>query len=477
CTMVPMRSVPHRVVCLLGLEDGTFPRTQTVDGDDALARDPVTGELDLRSQDRQLLLDAVMAATERLVLLYTAVHPGNGQERPPSVPLGELLDALDRTAAEPVRDRILIRHPLHPNDVRNLTPDALASGGPFSFDPAALRGARAAADPLDRPTPFLDAPLRDAEPRTDLALADLQAFFANPARAFLRQRLDIATPGEPDQGDEAIPVDPDALAQWAVGDRILRRLLAGTDAQAVFDAEPPRGGLPPGMLGARKLDEIGGRAAQLVRSTEAFRAEPAGSVPVDVTLPDGRRLLGTVADVRGDRIVRVSYSSLRPRARLAAWVDLLALASAHPTRPWSSAVVGRWGGGKARAAQVDLGPAEAPSAPADLLADLVAVYDAGMREPLPLPVTTGEAWASAAHRHKDARWPARDSWEGKRDDRTFAENRDPAFSLVLGPASSFDRLAGAPRPGEDPDRQGNRLGAYAVRVWEPLLLRERTRTL
>ncbi|MEO7236593.1 MAG: exodeoxyribonuclease V subunit gamma, partial [Lapillicoccus sp.] len=248
CTMVPMRSVPHRVVCLLGLEDGTFPRTQTVDGDDALARDPVTGELDLRSQDRQLLLDAVMAATERLVLLYTAVHPGNGQERPPSVPLGELLDALDRTAAESVRDRILTRHPLHPNDVRNLTPDALASCGPFSFDPAALRGARAAADPLDRPTPFLDAPLRDAEPRTDLALADLQAFFANPARAFLRQRLDIATPGEPDQGDEAIPVDPDALAQWAVGDRILRRLLAGTDAQVVFDAEPPRGGLPPGML-------------------------------------------------------------------------------------------------------------------------------------------------------------------------------------------------------------------------------------
>ena len=90
CTMVPMRSVPHRVVCLLGLEDGTFPRTQAVDGDDVLARDPVTGELDLRSQDRQLLLDAVMAATEKLVLVYTAAHPGTGQERPPSVPLGEL---------------------------------------------------------------------------------------------------------------------------------------------------------------------------------------------------------------------------------------------------------------------------------------------------------------------------------------------------------------------------------------------------
>ena len=147
CTMVPMRSVPHRVVCLLGLEDGTFPRTQAVDGDDVLARDPVTGELDLRSQDRQLLLDAVMAATEKLVLVYTAAHPGTGQERPPSVPLGELMDALDATAAGPVREQILVRHPLQPNDARNVTAGELVPDEPFSLASAALPGHRAGRRP------------------------------------------------------------------------------------------------------------------------------------------------------------------------------------------------------------------------------------------------------------------------------------------------------------------------------------------
>ena len=62
--MVPMRSVPHRVVCLVGLDDGVFPRLGVVDGDDVLARDPMTGERDIRSEDRQLLLDAIGAATE-----------------------------------------------------------------------------------------------------------------------------------------------------------------------------------------------------------------------------------------------------------------------------------------------------------------------------------------------------------------------------------------------------------------------------
>ena len=61
CTLVPMRSVPHRVVCLLGLDDGAFPRQPTVDGDDVLLRDPLTGERDARSEDRQLLLDAILS--------------------------------------------------------------------------------------------------------------------------------------------------------------------------------------------------------------------------------------------------------------------------------------------------------------------------------------------------------------------------------------------------------------------------------
>ncbi len=53
-----MRSVPHRIVCLLGLDDDAFPRKAPRDGDDLLLDDPWIGERDPRSEDRQLLLDA-----------------------------------------------------------------------------------------------------------------------------------------------------------------------------------------------------------------------------------------------------------------------------------------------------------------------------------------------------------------------------------------------------------------------------------
>src|SRR6185436_18125247 len=185
CTMVPMRSVPHRVVCLVGLDDGVFPRLGVVDGDDALARDPMTGERDIRSEDRQLLLDAIGAATEKLVVTYTGANEYSGQQRPPAVPLVELLDALDLTSAASVRDRVVVTHPLQPFDIRNVTPGELVPGEPFTFDPTALIAARAASGQRAEPPAFLPQPL-PSPPPDDVALADLTEFFKDPVKGFFR---------------------------------------------------------------------------------------------------------------------------------------------------------------------------------------------------------------------------------------------------------------------------------------------------
>ena len=97
CTLVPMRSVPHKVVCLLGLDDGAFPRNPDRDGDDLILADPQIGDHDARSEDRQLVLDALLAATRSLVITYTGRDERSNLSRPPAVPVGELLDVIDGT--------------------------------------------------------------------------------------------------------------------------------------------------------------------------------------------------------------------------------------------------------------------------------------------------------------------------------------------------------------------------------------------
>ncbi|MBA3529802.1 MAG: exodeoxyribonuclease V subunit gamma, partial [Propionibacteriaceae bacterium] len=98
CTMMPMRSIPHRVVCLLGVDDGVFPRSTSVDGDDILALDPWIGDRDPRSEDRQLLLDAIMAAEDHLLIIFSGADARTRAPKPPAVPIGALLDTLDVTA-------------------------------------------------------------------------------------------------------------------------------------------------------------------------------------------------------------------------------------------------------------------------------------------------------------------------------------------------------------------------------------------
>ena len=253
CTMVPMRSVPHRVVCLLGLDDGVFPRAPAVDGDDVLARTPLTGERDLRSEDRQLMLDAILAAREQLVVTYSGANETTGQLRPPAVPLGELLDALDDTVTGG-REHALERHPLQAFDPRNLQPPV-----PFSFDRAALDGARAAAG-TRVPVPSLAGPPLPPRDADDLELGSLVAFFRHPVRAFLRGRLGLSLLDEGDEVADGLPVELDNLQEWAVGDRLLRDLLHGRTPEHALATEWRRGVLPPGStrLAARPAADAGG---------------------------------------------------------------------------------------------------------------------------------------------------------------------------------------------------------------------------
>src|SRR5262249_32993942 len=218
-----------RVVCLLGLDDGVFPRQRAVDGDDVLARTPVTGERDVRSEDRQLLLDAIGAATETLVVTYTGADPHNGQDRPPAVPLGELLDALDRTTEAPVRDRIVVKHPLQRFDLRNVEPGRLGTPTPLTFDPPMLAAARAATGPRPAPPRFLVRPLAEPVSRAaadEIALAALVTFFRDPVKGFFRA-LELTLPWDVDGVSDSMPVEIDTLDTWGVGMRMLDDMMRG----------------------------------------------------------------------------------------------------------------------------------------------------------------------------------------------------------------------------------------------------------
>jgi exodeoxyribonuclease V gamma subunit len=319
CTLVPMRSVPHRVVCLLGLDDGAFPRNPERDGDDLILADPHIGDHDARSEDRQLVLDALLAAKDHLVITYTGRDERSNLARPPAVPVGELLDVIDRTVrtsdGEVPRRHVVVSHPLQPFDARNFIPGKLVGAGPWSFDKANLEGARAAAAREDNPESalFLPGPLGPID-ETLVDLRNLEMFLRFPVNAFLRLRLGVNLSNRASDVEDSLPVELDSLQKWGFADRVLTELLAGGDLEACIAAERARGFLPPGSLCDSLIDQVVPDLEALVAVGSDDRSPT--SVSVNVVLPSGTTVVGTVPSIRGDAIHTVTYSKMSPSLRL-----------------------------------------------------------------------------------------------------------------------------------------------------------------
>ncbi|MFC4950559.1 exodeoxyribonuclease V subunit gamma [Pseudonocardia sp. GCM10023141] len=466
-TLVPMRSVPHRVVCLLGLDDGVFPRAGVVDGDDVLARDPLVGERDARSEDRQLLLDALCSATESLVVVHSGADERTGARRPAAVPLGELLDAVEATAGIEARRQIVVRHPLQPFDARNFTADALVPARAFSFDRVELAGARAAAGTKLAPPPFVAAPLPTLVADT-LLLDDLVLFLEHPVKGFLRQRVGLSLYAGEDDPADALPVEPDGLGVWAIGDRMLRDRLGGLDLDRCRQAEWRRGELPPGALGDALLRRVLDDVEPLVAAAEPVRGGEVTDQDIDVTLPDGTRVVGTLGGLYRNALdertlVRVEYSRLAPKQRVRAWARLLAITAATG-EPWRAVTLGR--GQRYGLSIASAGPL-APAAALHLLTDLVALHREGLAEPLPLPTLAGSTYARVRLGGAGAAEALEESmriWSSM-----IVERNDDAYVRVWGAAAPPEVITGQPGP---PNGEPTRFGTLAMRLWAPLLQAE-----
>lgn len=433
-----LAAVPHRVVCLVGLDERTFPRRGVGDGDDLLRRSPAPGDPDEGADDRQHLWDALASARDRLVVVYRGRSTHTNEEQPP--PAG-LVDLIEASATPPVAEAL---QPFSPG---------YFGSPPRSFDRAALRAAEALQGPRGEPVdPFHLPPLPLAEPVVALELEALRQFVRHPARYFLRHRANLSLGDEDSVADE-LPIELDALQRWQVGARVLDALLARHPLEDVLTQELRRGEVPPGSLGSRVLDGIAATARQVVRAREPFVRGPAHVQEVDVEV-GGVRLTGRAAMQGGVRLA-CEFGNVAPKHRAAAWVDALAL-TVQLGRPVDAVVVG----GRRRHR---LG-APSPLVAGDLLGQLAGLAIEGLQRVLPLPPRVCSLWASARATGQEplADPGLRNAWRNEADalwQRFYPRGTDPWQARVGGQAWA--------RPGEPSE-----LGSLAAVVWAPIVRAE-----
>ncbi len=428
------RALPARVIALIGMHDGAYPRAEPAAGFDRMAREPRLGDRHRRHDDRYAFLDQLLAAREVFYLSYQGLDPRDGRELPPSILVSELLNYLDRAyrgAQDRAPSRVLtLRHPLQgfsPRYFNNAEGDN--APGLFSYAAhycAALQGAGGAAENAV----FFDAPLAEAEPdRRSLSLEELLRFYRNPCRYLLQQRLSIRLPGAEEALDTDEPFALAPLARHALQNTVLAERLRGRALPELIPALQQQVALPHGRIGEYCLHH------QVLQPAEAFyqglrplaRADRLEPLPFDLAV-EGWSLSGTLSGLSAGGFLGYRLGRLSGIDALKLWLhhlvlQVLAPAGVEPRSRWVAA---------------DQVLALAPvSGARERLAELLALYWEGLHQPLHYFPRASYAYARSPRRDQAAALrAAKREWLG--NDRRAGEGEDVYYRLGLRGLTPLD---------------------------------------
>lgn len=430
----PLRTIPAAVIAICGLDDGRFPRQASAPAFDLIAAHPQIGDRRVRDEDRQVLLDTLLAARERIILTYVGRSQVDDAPLPPSVCVAELLDWCDAAFTtedgRPARDHLVLNHPLQPFSQRH---------GDGSDPRLFTYGPLAPAHSCVAPTAFLDRPL--PLPTADLSFtwSELADAWANPSRHFCRHALELRLTTDSDPLAEHEPLDLDGLAGFHLRTWIAERLRVGATTEQLRPLAEAQGVLPVGRLGDAAFANACQEAAQVIARLGA--SLPAPPVVLDLH-GEGWRLGGVLDRCTDAGLLFWRAGALREQDLLQAWVAHLALQDDQDTR-----LVGL-------DRSLRFHPVTEASA---ILADLACGYRDGLTRPLPLFLRAGHAYFSQVRKPgKIAPLDkARQAWSG--NDFTPGADREDPYT-----ARCWNHL-------EQPlDAHRDEFIALAHRLWEPL---------
>lgn len=225
CTLLPMRAIPFEVICLLGMNDGDFPRNFPTSSIDLMA---VTGyrpgDRSRREDDRYLFLEAVLSARKKLYISWVGQDEKNNQVRMPSILVQQLRDFItsgwvDSSPNHSLLDRLTAKHPLHPFSKRYFL-----SADSIGYDERIFSYAhewRVAHDPqMSKPS----SDLPDYFPEMPVSIKTLAFFLRHPTKVFFNDRLKIILEDREKENTDIEPFVLSRLDDYFLSEELLKTI-------------------------------------------------------------------------------------------------------------------------------------------------------------------------------------------------------------------------------------------------------------
>ena len=488
CGMLPMRSIPFKVICLLGMNDGDFPRVEHPQSFDLIARYPQRGDRAKRNDDRYVFLEALLACRDKFLVFYQGNTLRDGKELPPAVVVEELVDSLaesfslapelsgadDACCAERrkrLAARIVVHHPLQPFSRKYFS---RADERLYSFAAEYCRAAQAKQTGGRTRHAFLPAPLPPAafSLASSVSLSDVSRYFSHPVRWFLENRLGLFLQDRSRTLQDREPIHLDSLEKYQLSRDLLAMKGEGLAQPEILLARwRGEGRVPLGQGAQAVFAEIRETVRPIVEQLLVYG--PGGA---DQELPPVRREIRLSSEITLHGELSGRYPSghlywtnslLHGKILLPVWLEHLFLSAVVPEdQRCETIVIGR-DRDKGTAQVLRFSPVQEA---ANLLLELATLFADGFNAPLPFFPKSSLAFAQMMAAGKGTEQErciaafARAEEEYLGNDFAPGEGEDPYCRQLFGealPVSPGYALYGA---GKSPT-----FAEVATRIFTPML--------
>ncbi|TVO39992.1 exodeoxyribonuclease V subunit gamma [Vibrio algivorus] len=414
CTLMPMRSIPFKAVCLLGMNDGLYPRSVAPEGFDLINGRTRHGDRSRRDDDRYLFLEALLSAQQYLYISYVGRSIQDNSDKEPSVLVAELLEYCQQNytlsqhkelpsdqSGHALVEHLTHIHPLVPFSIKAFDgSDAALASYAKEWLPAVQQASQQPASETQT-LPFIQ-PLepyylqldKEANGQYWLELQELLRFWRLPVKYFFNQRLksylDISPLSVNQIDDEPFVIN--GLDNYWFGENLLEQWLQSPEpnlenfescAKAYLQQYQAKGQLPMSGFGELASQSLLANIQPLVSRLLPYLAEPKADVEIalefELTLGGGKQthhLAGWLTGQYQRGMLRYRSGGIHSANLLGYWLEHLCLnASGHS---FSSHL---FGVRKGKVQQLELQPLSSEQAK-HYLKSLLEAYYQGMDEPL-----------------------------------------------------------------------------------------------
>ena len=429
CAMLPMRSIPFKIICLIGMSNDAYPRDFQPLNFDLIARHPQPGDRSRRNDDKYLFLESILSARQKLYISYVGHSIQDNSPLPPSVLVSELLDTIEKSFVGPDRrsplGKIVTQHRL-----QAFSSWYFRSGtGLFSYSIDNMLASRAE---KTNPPSFFDTriPLSPEETAQaqKLDLDSLGRFFSNPTRFFIQTRLGIFLADNMSKLAERENFVLIALEKYLVEQNLLKARLSGSDLADFKPVQKALGQLPHGHVGDFSYSQMRIEVEDFVSKISRFTdAGPCNPLDIDAHMV-GFDLRGRMSGITEYGWVHIRYARNNARDILSSWIYHLVMChEAPPEYPRTSFLIC-----KDSAIQFGSVPECKP-----LLENLLNLFRSGLEEPIHFFPETSHEYARQklikSLSDQAALAKADQKWQGGNSPRKFthAESDDRYYDLCF----------------------------------------------